>query len=66
MTMMKREIVRVTDETPRAEIADLLAEAVHQAGRTFRVVGSPEHPTDWDAAHELIDELLSDYFEATT
>lgn len=49
----------------RTEIAELLAEACHDAKRQMPKVGSPDMPTGWDECHELIDMLLTDMEAAT-
>lgn len=64
MPTTDRHVLRVTDATPRAELAELLAEANHAAQRDFPKVGTPEHPTPWDDSHAFINELLTDWQKA--
>jgi hypothetical protein len=56
-------IVKVTDTSTRAEIADVLAEANYQAKRKPHVLGVVG-PSAWDEAHSLIDCLLQDWLDA--
>lgn len=53
--------IRVTDDTPRAELEECLAHLNHAAKREVPKVGSPEHPTGWDKAHRLMDDVLGDW-----
>lgn len=55
------DLIPVTDETTRAEMADLLAMANRDTKRLPCVVGSREFPTPWDDAHEFLNELLDDW-----
>jgi len=50
----------VTDETSADELAEALGHLVHAAKREMPVVGNPDHPTPWDAAHGRIDVLLDE------
>lgn len=50
----------VTDQSTRAEIAGVLAEANYHAKRKPHVLGVTG-PSAWDEAHSLIDCLLDDY-----
>lgn len=57
-------VVKVTDQTTRAEIAGVLAEANWHAKRKPHVVGDETLPTAWDVAHDLLDHLLTDWERA--
>lgn len=57
-------IIRVTDETPRAEIAEALTHCCRTAIRAPHVMGSEEHPSAWDKAHARLDALLEDWLRA--
>lgn len=50
--------------TSRDAIARTIADINHAAKRKTPVVGSPEHPTDWDDVHALINSLLDDWQHA--
>jgi hypothetical protein len=56
-------VIRVTDQSTRAEIADVLAMANYQAKRKPHVLGKVQ-PSAWDECHKLIDELLQDWLDA--
>jgi len=58
---MKTSILRVTDDTPRAEIAEALINACAHAHRQPCVVGTADMPSKWDSAHALLDALLTDW-----
>lgn len=62
--MTARAIVRITDDTTRAEIAEAITNMAHRASREFPVVGTPEQPTPWDLRHGAINALIDDYWEA--
>jgi hypothetical protein len=53
----------VTDQSTRAEIASVLAEANYHAKRKPKVIETftEDPPTAWSEAHSLIDCLLDDY-----
>jgi hypothetical protein len=57
------EVLRVTDDTPRELLAELLVDANRDAKRQPHVFGVCA-PSAWDEAHELIDELLDDWEQA--
>lgn len=56
-------VVKVTDQTTRAEIAGVLATANYEAKRKPHVLGVAS-PSAWDEAHSLIDCLLTDWEQA--
>lgn len=56
-------VVKVTDQTTRAEIADVLATANYEAKRKPHVLGVVG-PSAWDIAHDLLDHLLADWEQA--
>jgi hypothetical protein len=62
--MSTQPIIRVTDETTRAEIAEALTNLGHVARREFPVVGTPRAPTPWDRRHQAINALLDDWERA--
>lgn len=56
-------VVLITDETTRAQIAEVLAEANRHAKRKPHVLGVVG-PSAWDECHSLIDALLEDWDQA--
>jgi hypothetical protein len=44
----------------QASTIKALHDTAHRAKRVMPVVGTPEHPTDWDMWHATLDELLND------
>lgn len=58
------EVLRVTDDTSREFLADLIHEANRQAKRMPHIVGCDKLHTPWDEIHLDIDALLEDYLEA--
>lgn len=58
------ELLRVTDDTTKADIAEALGHVLHRAKRQTPVVGTAEFPTPWDTAHEMLDSLLDDWLRA--
>ena len=42
----------------RAEIEEALGHQVYRSKRCFQKVGTKDQPTDWDKAHERIDNML--------
>ena len=53
-------MVLVTDETP-AEILEALTYVNRLAKRAPAILGTVDYPTDWDAAHRSLDQLLTDW-----
>lgn len=53
--------IRVTDDTPQAELEECLATLCHRAKREVPKVGDAEHPTGWDVSHQRIDAMLDDW-----
>lgn len=53
--------IRVTDDTPQAELEECLTHLCHSAKRCVPKVGDAEHPTGWDRAHARMDALLDDW-----
>lgn len=62
--MSAAEILRISDESDRAELAEALVHLRRRAGREFPVVGPTDHPTPWDLRHRAINELLDQYASA--
>lgn len=58
------EVMRVTDETSRAVVADLIVEANRLAKRAPHIVGCDRLRTPWDELHLDIDALLTDWMDA--
>lgn len=58
-------VLRVSDESTRAEIETVLRDIVRRAKRCMPKVGSSALETPWDAVHDLIDHLLDDWEHAT-
>lgn len=58
---MTAQIVKITDDTTRAELAEALTNLSHAAQREFPVVGSEDAPTPWDRRHRTINQLLHDW-----
>lgn len=59
-----REVIRVTDDTTKAELAEALTNLSHTAQREFPVVGTEDVPTPWDCRHRVINALLCDWERA--
>jgi len=59
-------VVKVTDQTTRAEVAGVLATANWHAKRKPKVIETftSDPPTAWSHAHDLIDHLLTDWEQA--
>jgi hypothetical protein len=57
------EIVRVTDNTPKAEIEGLLVMANADTKRLPRIIErfTTNPPSDWSDAHAFLNELLDDW-----
>lgn len=53
--------IRITDDTPQAEIEECLTHLCHRAKREVPKVGDAEHPTQWDKAHGQMDAVLDDW-----
>lgn len=60
------EVLRVTDETSRAFLADLIAETNRKAKRQQRIVErfTTDKPSAWSELHQDLDALLTDYLSA--
>jgi hypothetical protein len=56
------DLLRVTDETTRDELASALANVCARARRIPHVVGSETLPSEWDRRHATLNELLTEYF----
>lgn len=51
--------IRFDEHTPREELAEALTHLAAEAhSRIQHLVGSPEHPTRWDLAHQQINHML--------
>ena len=53
-------MIRVTDESTRAELAECLANVNARAKQVPAVVGTAELPTEWDRRHQQMDLLLAE------
>ena len=58
------DVIKVSDDSTRADIAEALRNLCQRARREMPVVGTAELPTPWDKRHHAIDELLDDYERA--
>lgn len=58
-------VLKVSDESTRAEIETVLADVVRRAKRCMPKVGCAALETPWDEAHDLLDHLLDDWQHAT-
>lgn len=60
------EVLRVTDETSRQFLGELINQANRDAKRQQRIVKQFERdkPTKWDEAHADIDALVTDWESA--
>lgn len=60
------ELIRVTDESTKAEIASLLLLACADTKRLQRIVErfTTDEPSAWSDAHCFLDELLTDWERA--
>lgn len=58
---MTADLIRVTDETSRDDLAEALANLVAYAKRQQYILGDAEHPSRWDRSHQRIDQLLTEY-----
>lgn len=56
------DVVVISDETTRDELAEYLANLNHFAKRQMPVVGNGE--TSWDVAHRRMDGALDDWLAA--
>lgn len=63
---MTTQVVRVTDEDTRADIAEALTNLCAHAKRQQYVVERSylDLPTAWTKAHQQINAVLADYFKA--
>lgn len=57
-------VLRVSDESTRAEIETVLTDVVRRAKRCMPKVGTDALHTPWDDCHDLIDHLLDDWRSA--
>lgn len=57
-------VLRVTDDSDRAEIAEALTHCCRTAIRAPHVLGTVEHPSAWDLAHLRLDALLVEWERA--
>lgn len=64
MTATKPEIVRVRDDSSRAELVEAITHLAFRATREIPAVGNEKCPTPWDRRHEALNELLTQ-LEAT-
>lgn len=55
------DIIRVTDDTTRDQIAEACGHVCASAKRLPRVVGTAECPTLWDRLHAKLDVLLDEW-----
>lgn len=58
-------VLRITDDTTKAELAEALTHACAYAIRLPHVMSRDDrHPSQWDRAHRRLDSLLDDYQRA--
>lgn len=56
--MTAADILRISDEVDREQIAEAITHLGHRAKREFAVVGTPDQPSPWDMRHAAINDLL--------
>lgn len=54
-------VLRVSDQSTRAEIEQVLRDVCHRAKRCMPKVGTDACPTPWDESHSLLDHVLDDW-----
>ena len=59
------DLLRITDDTTRAEIVSVITSVCDRAKRIPHVLGTEELPSEWDRRHEQIDRLLRDWEQAS-
>jgi hypothetical protein len=57
-------LLRITDDSDRAEIAEALVNCCRTAIRAPHVFGKADHPSAWDKAHATLDVLLDEWVKA--
>lgn len=59
------DVIRVSDDSTRADIAEAMTNLCARARREMPVVGTVDLPTPWDKRHEALDALLTDWEQAS-
>ncbi len=57
-------MMRIDDDTDRAELAEYLTNLCNFAKRQQRLVGDSKNQTDWDKAHRRMDGPIDDWLAA--